>query len=143
MESIIDYNMNKTLRKNYIFLGIISLIIIVLIIFLKNYNYKQYSKTFGTVHLIEDKFYVDVYVKTNELDNFLKEKNIMINNEYLFYGVVNISKDLIINEGQNYNIVTIQTVLSKKDMIENNIVEISYMLEDIKLMKKIIKLIGG
>lgn len=143
MESIIDYHMNRHLKRNELFLLIVLVLLILLVIFACKFKYKSYVSTTGVVVVNNENYYIDILVPKDNFQEFINLNNIFINDNLVPIKIIDISKSLVILENENFYIIQIETMLEEFNQIENNILNVQFYYKDEILIKKIIEIIGG
>lgn len=113
---------NDKLINKYI---LIVLIIIIILFGLSNImKYKVILVTKAIV-VKEDKYYLKMYLKDDEIKKYLYNRNIIILNKKYSYKINSISSEYIIDETMSkYREIKIDINLDKNLKINNNIVEI-------------------
>ncbi len=133
MDSIEILDNNKTVwlqkipHKIIIWLIIVitSLFILGLLIYFYPYNkIKIYE---GLVQKDNQDYYINILVLERDVNN-ITNKTLLIDNKKKDYKVINISSDYYLDNNQRYREVTLKTIINKYSIINNNILELKFII---------------
>ncbi|MDD2434869.1 MAG: hypothetical protein PHO63_01290 [Bacilli bacterium] len=133
----------KRKRPSYLVAYMVILIIFIssLVLISLFYNYHRYLHYSGRLVIIDSKYYLEMFIKEDDIP-FLNNHILMIDQKEVEYQIIKISDIYNIDEKyQKYYEVNIQTKLNGKQIINNNIINLSFKLPPTTLFKELKKTI--
>lgn len=137
-DSLLEYK-RKIPSILLIWMMILTFIIISLIIINQVVTIKNYYLTEG---IIQDKS-ISIYVLVKDLDKVVDNNNLYINNKKYSYKVKEINKEIITSDTNFYKEVILSVNLDYKLLIDNNIIELKFIVKEMTIFEYIIDLIKG
>lgn len=120
-----------------IWLMIILLLLTIIISVSLFYEYKIIKIHQATVVSQNDNYFLNIYLKDEELVKF-NQKKIYIDNKAVDKKIIFISSEYILTELGKFRLVTIETNIKEIDRINNNIIEIKIHERNTTIMKELI-----
>lgn len=142
MDDISIFNNNATIwirkipHRIYIWLAfiIIGLVSLILIAFL--FSYDETKIFVGIIHQDNGNYHVSILVPETDVNNIINKK-LIIDNKEEKYSITNISDDYYIDNNITYREVKIDTTINEKDIINNNIIELKFIVDQTTLYQQL------
>lgn len=136
MIDINDYKMiyhNKIKVINRIWIIVLIFVIIGIIFINKSFKYYEYYSNIGEY----EENNLKIYALIKDINKITKNENIIIDNEKFAYKVDSISKDNIFLNNNYYKEIRLQ--IEKKEIIDNEIVDIKIIINSSSLLEYVFK----
>lgn len=143
----IDFILNK---KNclifYIWVIIISILLVIIMTICMFYNYKVYGKYQAVISGQNGSYYLNLYLTDEQISDFNYQR-IYIDENEINKKIINISEDYILNDKGKFRLLTLdinESGISSKYLINNNVITIKVHQRNTTIMKEIInKVVKG
>lgn len=119
--------LQKIPHKITIWVVIIIMGLITLGFFICCYPYNNIKIYEGLVQKNDLGYYINILVLENDINN-ITDKKLLINNKDRKYQIANISDDYYLDNNNKYREVTLKTTIDKKSIINNNILELKFIV---------------
>lgn len=119
--------------KIWILILILSFIIFLIIAF--NYKYYNYKTYLGYIKKIDNSLHPSFYVREDEVGN-LSNYELLIDNESHNFQIISISNQYYLIDNQPFYEVVIKTNLPDKYLIENNIINLVFKMNQTTLYQE-------
>lgn len=123
----------------FLWMMILTFIIISLVTINKLVTIKNYYLNEG---IIKDKSVI-IYVSVKDLYKVVNNSTLYINNRKYNYKIQKISEEIITNNNNFYKEITLYVNLDYKLLIDNNIVELKFIVNEMTIFEYIVNLIKG
>lgn len=118
---------------------ILTFIIICLIIINQTVIFKDYYKVEGVVKNKN----VSIYVLIKDLDSVINNNQLYIKNNKYIYKIKEISEELTVSDMGFYKEVLLSINMDTKYLVENNVMDIRFVVREMTIFEYIINLIKG
>ena len=129
---ILNQKTSKVVKIWILFL-ILSFIIFLIIAF--NYKYYNYKTYLGYIKKIDNSLHPSFYVREDEVGN-LSNYELLIDNEKHSFQIISISNQYYLIDNQPFYEVVIKTNLPDKYLIENNIINLVFKMNQTTLYQE-------
>lgn len=123
----------------YVYIMIIVTIILSLIIFFLLFNYKTYYNINGVVVNENDNYYIKLYIPLDKINYIIKNNKLTINKKEYKYKIEKIEGEYFTDNITTYQIIYLETNISKKYKFNNLTLKIKFIKENKKIIDYITK----
>ena len=123
----------------YLYIMNIVIFALSLIIFLTLFHYKIYYKVKGIVELLDDKYYIRIYVPLDSVDYIFNNNFVRINKKNYSYQVVSNGVEYITDNKFTYQVILIKVNLPSKYKYNNLCLDLQFLKENKRVIDYIIR----